>query len=384
MDVRRSFHYQCIFSSITSFLWLLLPLLEPAHSSSSTDNEQQPMRSPLLLTLVTSFVSSLSWSRMSSTLRFVDIGANLLEDRFLKGIYRGNFRHEPDLDLILERAFQTGVTNIVLTAGTLHESRHAVQKVREWRTDYPQIHFSCTVGVHPTRCQQEFVDSAQSPEEVLQELLEVAKDGMSDGACVAIGEIGLDYDRLEFTPKDVQLEYLQKQLQMLAQPTGLPLFLHNRSVGRDLYDALQEHRDCWSAGGVVHSFDDTLELAQSFINDLDLYIGLNGCSLRTNESLAVAKALPLDKILLETDCPYCEVRSTHAGASYIRTTFPAKAEKKFERGSCVKSRQEPCHIIQVAEVIAGVKEVPLEEVARACYANSCQLYGWKDDESSLL
>jgi TatD DNase family protein len=301
--------------------------------------------------------------------RFVDIGANLLDDRYIKGIYRGTFRHEPDLDLVIERSIAAGVQHLLLTAGTIAESRAAVRAVREWRTRYPQMTVGCTVGVHPTRCQQVFVDTDVPAEDLLQELLEVALDGMKDQSVLAIGEIGLDYERLEFCPKEIQQEFLVQQLHHVAKPTGLPLFLHNRNVGTDLYDILQQNKDCWTKHkGVVHSFDDTLELAELFLPDF--YIGLNGCSLRTEESLAVVQALPLDRILLETDCPYCEVRAAHPGYAYIQTHFEAKAEKKFERGKCVKSRQEPCHIIQVAEVIAGVKQLPLLEVSEACFQNS--------------
>jgi TatD DNase family protein len=170
-------------------------------------------------------------------------------------------------------------------------------------------------------------------------------------------------------------------VQTLAARTGLPLFLHNRNVGRDLYDLLQEHRGCWKAGGVVHSYDDTADLAQSFQADLGLYIGVNGCSLRTEESLEVLrKALPLDRLLLETDCPYCEVRPTHPGYSYIQTHWQAKAEKKFQRGLTVKNRQEPCHILLIAEIVAAVQGVPVHTVAEAAYKNSLDLFGWTSDD----
>lgn len=319
-----------------------------------------------------------------SNLRFVDIGANLLEERFTHGIYRGTFRHEPDLDLIWQRAFSVGCRKIILTAGTIAESRAAVHKAREWNQDSrnPGIQFHSTVGVHPTRCRQEFVDgkAADNAHDLLDELYEIARDGQSDGTVVAIGEIGLDYDRLEFCPKDIQQNYLVQQLQHLAKPTGLPLFLHNRSVGKDLHDVLVAHRDCWKAGGVVHSFDDTAELAERFLQ-LGLYIGLNGCSLRTPESLQVCyESLPLDRILLETDCPYCEIRATHPGSHHVKTQWPAKAEKKFERGATVKSRQEPCHIIQIAEVVAATKQVPLAELAETVYQSSCSLYGWSNED----
>ena len=109
---------------------------------------------------------------------------------------------------------------------------------------------------------------------------------------------------------------------------------------------------------------------------LGYYIGLNGCSLRTEESLNVVSKLPLNKILLETDCPYCEVRKTHPGYQHIQTHFPAKAEKKFEEGYLVKSRQEPCHIVQIAEIIASLHETSVEEVATATFQNSMDLFGF--------
>jgi TatD DNase family protein len=238
---------------------------------------------------------------------------SLLEDRFTEGIYRGTFRHEPDLDLILKRAADVGVKRIVLTAGTVTESRKAVEAARSWQTTYGSnidLQFTCTVGVHPTRCKQVFVDGDSSDENdnkkpddegLLQELLDIATDGMKDGTVVAIGEIGLDYDRLEFCPADIQKKYLIRQLEVLATNTGLPLFLHNRSVRSELFTILKEHSNCWKRGGVVHSFDDTKELAMKFIEDLGLYIGLNGCSLRTPENLETASQLPLDRILLETE-----------------------------------------------------------------------------------
>jgi TatD DNase family protein len=310
----------------------------------------------------------------------VDIGANLLDERFTEGIYNGKVRHEPDLDLVLKRASESGVTHIILTAGTLKESRRALDLVRELRQRNETLLFGCTIGVHPTRCAQEFVDNDLPAEKVLEELKKLAVDGHADKSVVAIGEIGLDYDRLEFCSKEIQQEYLEKQLQTfqsVAALEDLPLFLHNRNVGSDLLDVLQQ--DPRRKRGVVHSFDDSLELAEQFI-DFGLYIGLNGCSLKTKENLEVVKALPLDRILLETDCPYCEVKPTHAGSGFIETKFEKKADKKFEMGKLVKGRNEPCQIVQVAEVIAGAKGISLKEVADACYQNSMRLYGWSSED----
>ncbi|KAL7566287.1 hypothetical protein ACA910_013616 [Epithemia clementina (nom. ined.)] len=304
---------------------------------------------------------------------FVDIGANILDDRY-QGIYRGTERHEPDLHLAIQRAADVGVRHIVVTAGTLEESRHAVQFCREWNHKSTGIHFSSTVGVHPTRCQQEFVDKDEDDEDILRQLVDIALDGKQDGVVVAVGEIGLDYDRLEFCPKDIQQKYLIRQLQVLAKSAELPLFLHNRNVDSDLYDILMDNRECWTKGGVVHSFDDTFELATKFLEVGTLYIGLNGCSLRTEENLKTVAQLPLDRLLLETDSPFCDIRKTHAGFFYIETDFDAKPEKKFVMGHPVKNRQEPCHVVQVAEIVAGVQGKPLALVAETIYHNSLELF----------
>lgn len=339
-------------------------------------------------------------------MKFVDIGANLLDERFTEGVYHGKFRHDPDLEHVLERAVQQGVTHLILTAGTLADSQKAVKVVRNLRRKAnvasSSLFVGCTVGVHPTRCQQEFVDvstSSSTPsrtaDDVLHDLMDVARDGVQDQCVVAIGEIGLDYDRLEFSNKDVQLEFLKRQLDIFLGDGGcssvpssldvqkLPLFLHNRNVGRDLLEVIRQRNETRTEPlrGVVHSFDDTLELAEAFI-DLGLHIGLNGCSLKTKENLAVVRSLPLSCILLETDCPYCEIKATHAGFGLIKTKFETKAEKKYELGKLVKGRSEPCQVVQVAEVIAATKGISVKEVADACYQNSLRLYGWGDDSRS--
>lgn len=271
--------------------------------------------------------------RMTSTHQcFVDIGANLLDERFTQGSYHGKVRHEPDFDQVLQRAANVGMRHMILTAGTLAESRDAVRRVRELRlSNQTDCQLYCTVGVHPTRS-MEFED-ASNADENLEELLALVKDGMTDGVVASVGEIGLDYDRLEFCPKDIQRKHFVRQLQ-LSEKSGLPLFLHNRNVGEDLYNILVQHKNTWKSG-VVHSFDDSLELAKKFI-DLGLYIGLNGCSLKTKENLEVVKTLPLEKIVLETDCPFCDVKRTHAGFEFVKTHFDCKPDKKFQRGMQVK------------------------------------------------
>ena len=77
-------------------------------------------------------------------------------------------------------------------------------------------------------------------------------------------------------------------------------------------------------------------------------------------------------------CPYCDVRSTHVGYQYIQShamNQTSYSEKKFIMGHMVKSRQEPCHIVQIAEIIAGIQQIDMEVVANTCYDNSVRLFG---------
>ena len=86
---------------------------------------------------------------------------------------------------------------------------------------------------------------------------------------------------------------------------------------------------------------------------MDLYIGINGCSLKTEENLEVVKKIPLDKIMLETDCPYCDIRNSHASSKFIKTPFPKVTKEKYKCGEKMnKDRNEPCTMIQVAEVVS--------------------------------
>ena len=109
--------------------------------------------------------------------------------------------------------------------------------------------------------------------------------------------------------------YFERQLD-LADKFWLPLFLHCRSAHDDFIEILTKNKDKIK-GGVVHTFDGTLEQAKKLI-DMGLYIGINGCSLKTEANLKVAAAIPNDKIMIETDSPWCEIRKSHAGNYFLK------------------------------------------------------------------
>ena len=105
----------------------------------------------------------------------------------------------------------------------------------------------------------------------------------------------------------------------LAQKYSLPMYLHSRACKDDFLKIVWENRYKFPTG-VVHSYTGDEEELKSLI-ELDLFIGVNGCSLKTKENVDIVKMIPLDWIMLETDCPYCEIRNTHVCSKDIKTKF---------------------------------------------------------------
>jgi len=230
-----------------------------------------------------------------------------------------------------------------------------------------------SVGVHPTNARAFFEAPNEDVSDHVAALQETLTAGTEAGAVVAVGELGLDYDRLTYCPMEEQKIGFEAQM-VLAERSKLPLFLHSRASGADMYAILEANRHRFK-DGVVHSFDGSASDLEGLLG-LNLFIGINGCSLRTEENLEVVKAIPLERLMLETDAPWCEIRPTHASAKYVQTQKPmAKKPDKFVWGTGVKGRCEPWMVAQVCEVVAAVKGVDPATVAKHAHFNTRRVFG---------
>ncbi|XP_034241199.1 putative deoxyribonuclease TATDN1 [Thrips palmi] len=299
---------------------------------------------------------------MSTAMKFIDIGANLTDPMY-QGFYHDSKKHAPDLTDVLDRSWNQGLSKIIITGGSLEDSKKALDLAQTNDKLY------CTVGCHPTRS-LEFEKDGE-PDHYLSGLEELCIQ--NKGKVVAFGEFGLDYDREKFAPKDAQIKYFKEQLK-LNEKLRLPMFLHCRAASSDFLEIMGKHKSLIEeCGGVVHSFDGSKEDV-NIITELGLHIGINGCSLKTEENLEVLKTIPNDRLMIETDCPWCEVRPRHAGFSLIKTQFPSVKKEKWQSGSMIKSRNEPANIIQVMEIIASVKETDISSLSKLIYENTMKVF----------
>ncbi|XP_044724623.1 tatD related DNase domain-containing protein [Hirsutella rhossiliensis] len=317
--------------------------------------------------------------------RYVDIGINLADPIF-RGVHRGTQRHPDDLDAVVRRAREVGCSKLMVTGSDFKSARDALKLADE----YPGIVYA-TAGIHP--CSSSSDPSAPIP-------AHQKPDPASHKHLVAVGEFGLDYDRLHYCNKAVQLHSFACQLDVAASLSPqLPLFLHCRAAHADFVSLLKasfgDGLERLERGAVVHSFTGTAE-EMAELMDLGLYIGINGCSLKTEENCAVVKAVRLDRIMLETDGPWCEeLAESNASSSLTREQQepqkqPKKGQKKepqvperykvvkkekWEEGAMVKGRNEPCTIERVAKIVAAVKGVSVEELCEAAWGNSIKVFG---------
>lgn len=172
------------------------------------------------------------------------------------------------------------------------------------------------VGVHPS-------DANKVGQGYLGALAELAERDK----CVAIGEIGLDY-HYEDTDKEAQKRVLTEQLELVRE-VKLPAAFHVRDAYGDFYDIIKAHRYCLGAGGVMHCFSGSKETALTYV-DMGFYISFSGSiTFKNSRAGEIIAALPMDRILIETDCPYL-APTPHRGTTNYPKYVRCQAEKIAE------------------------------------------------------
>lgn len=285
---------------------------------------------------------------------------------------------------MLSRCTQANLTCIMSTSTTLQDYEDNCKIIEEFRSVPEAPKILTTLGVHPSYCENVF-----SGQECKKDWNLV--DGYFDkmkrifmeqpASLVAIGECGLDYARLFRSSKECQMEFFERHFKLLADLDSskrLPMFLHSRDCSEDFIAILRKYRDFFP-GGVVHSFTGSIEEAKELLEfDENVYIGFNGCSLRDEQGIQVVSSVPLDRIMIESDAPYCEMRPSHASRPYLTDftwSIPRALDKeKHSPDNPVRGRNEPTETRRVLRVLSKLRGVDEEELAEIIYDNTLRLF----------
>ncbi|CCD25238.1 3'-5'-exodeoxyribonuclease NDAI_0E04210 [Naumovozyma dairenensis CBS 421] len=394
---------------------------------------------PILLKQTKKLVTPKNMTRAT---KYYDIGLNLTDPMY-QGIYNGKKYHESDIKQVLNRAVDRHVKCGLLTGSSWKESNQAIALSHKYG-EGTGVKLYYTIGVHPC-CVNEFamedsmtIDNPTHDEKFNESLIhDILREGSEKNKVAikklrqlyelierqlqddkerfrAVGEIGLDYDRFHYSSKQLQLVFFEEQLKLscLIRDPKLSLFLHMRNCSNDFVtilkkfiDGFEDLEDPFNWKGmfntrqaisykfdkdrkfVVHSFTGSEEDMNNILNlSSNCYIGMNGCSLKIEENIECAKKIPLTRLLLETDAPWCEIRRTHESFKYLKEfIIPYKSVKRDKLAklsmeddwptTMIKSRNEPCTMEQVATVVANVKELNIDEVMEQVWENSCKIYG---------
>ncbi|CDZ75290.1 TatD like proteins [Peptoniphilus sp. ING2-D1G] len=238
-----------------------------------------------------------------------------------------------DREALIKKLPEQGISRVYNIGADIESSVASVKLADEYD------HVKAVIGIHP--------HSAKTyNDEIEEKLIELAKNENVK----AIGEIGLDY-YYDNSPRDIQVEVFKKQIE-LAHKLGLPIVIHSRSASQETFDiiksSLKEYPDLKF---LIHCFSQSVEMMKEYVK-MGCYIALGGVVTFKNskEPKKVAEEVPLDKLLLETDCPYL-------------APVPMRVK-----------RNEPYYIKYVAEEIAKIRNISVDELVEVTDANTRRFY----------
>jgi TatD DNase family protein len=237
---------------------------------------------------------------------------------------------------VIARARDAGVSTM-LNVGTGDPHSGAFERAVALAEGYPEIY--AAIGVHPH-------DAKLFDESAEQRLVDLAKKSRR---VIAWGEIGLDY-HYDHSPRDVQQSVFRRQLR-IARELNLPVVIHSREANDDTIKIIREELTGYERAGVLHCFGGSLQMAGAAI-ELGFYISFAGnLTFKKAEDLqAIARQLPLDRLLIETDCPYL-------------TPVPFRGK-----------RNEPARVVETAKFLAQLREQTVDSIAAQTTENCQHLF----------
>ena len=245
-------------------------------------------------------------------------------------LYYDNLKN--NLKDVLIRENEMGVDRFICPSTNMKDVHECLIIAREYNNIY------CSAGVHPH-------DTDKVSKNYTSEIFEL----MNEKLMIAVGEIGLDYFR-NISSKETQIKCFREQLK-IAQEIKKPVIIHNRNSDKDMARILEEFPE---VRGVAHCFSSDIDMAKKFL-DLGYYICFSGNLTFKNSHLPeVAKQLPLDRILIETDSPFLS---------------PEPYRGKLN---------EPARVRFVAEKLAIIFSLPLEKIAEITSENTSAIFRIND------
>jgi len=246
----------------------------------------------------------------------------------------GARRFDSDRDKVMERAREAGISFVFDVGSDLESSKTAIGLSQQYDEVY------AVIGFHPHNASR----MRSGDIERLAELTQQPK-------VVAIGEIGLDFYR-DLSPREVQIESFKRQLE-LAEKLGLPVVIHSRDAQQEVLGILTdwaERSEQDKPLGVLHCFSGDTELAERYI-EMGFFVSIAGpVTYRNSHAVDVARDIPLEKLVVETDCPYL-------------APHPYRGK-----------RNEPSYLSFVVEKIGQIRGMPSELVAEQTANNVLQLF----------
>ncbi|HLS06829.1 MAG TPA: TatD family hydrolase [Bacillota bacterium] len=246
-------------------------------------------------------------------------------------VHLNAYQFADDREAVIERAFAAGVRHMVVVGFNEETIPLALEIAETYETIYAAIGWHPVDAIDCTSDDLKWIESLTSHPKV-----------------VALGEMGLDY-HWDKSPKDVQADIFRQQIQ-LAKQLNFPIIIHNREATEDVIQILQEENAA-AVGGIMHCYSDSVAYVNPSL-DMNFYISLGGPVTFKNaqDPKEVAKVVPSDRLLIETDAPYL-------------APHPYRGK-----------RNEPAYVRLVAEEIAKLRGQSLEEISEQTTKNAFELF----------